>query len=59
MLVGGDILLSVQGLRIGDSSYEEIQERLSALPDGAVVRIKVLREGREVELTASKRRARA
>ncbi len=54
MLVGGDILLSVQGLRIGDSSYEEIQERLSALPDGAVVRIKVLREGREVELTAAK-----
>jgi hypothetical protein len=34
LLVGGDILLSVLGLRIGDSSYEEIQERLTALPAG-------------------------
>ena len=29
LLVGGDILLSVLDMRIGDSSYEEIQERLT------------------------------
>lgn len=48
------LLLLLLSLRIGDSSYEEIQDQLSALPDGAVVRLTVLREGREVELTAVK-----
>jgi hypothetical protein len=52
LLVGGDILLSVLGLRIGDSSYEEIQERLSAFPAGSLVRLPVLRDGRQVELSA-------
>ena len=52
LLVGGDILLSVLGMRIGDSSYEEIQERLSALPAGSLVRLTVLRDGRLVELSA-------
>jgi serine protease Do len=52
LLVGGDILLSVLGMRIGDSSYEEIQERLSALLAGSLVRLTVLRDGRQVELSA-------
>jgi S1-C subfamily serine protease len=52
LLVGGDILLSVLGMRIGDSSDEEIQERLSALPAGSLVRLTVLRDGRQVELSA-------
>ena len=52
LLVGGDILLSVMGMRIGDSSYEEIQERLTALPAGSLVRLTVLRDGQPVELTA-------
>ena len=52
LLVGGDILLSVLGMRIGDSSYEEIQERLSALPAGSLVRLTVLRDGQQVELSA-------
>ena len=50
--MGGDILLSVLGMRIGDSSYEEIQERLSALAAGSLVRLTVLRDGRQVELSA-------
>ena len=52
LLVGGDILLSVMGMRIGDSSYEEIQERLSRAPRGLLVRLTVLRDGQQVELTA-------
>lgn len=40
------------GHGIGDSSYEEIQERLSALPAGSLVRLVVLRDGQRVELSA-------
>jgi serine protease Do len=54
MLLGGDIILSVQGIRIGDASYEEIQEVLSRLPSGATVRLSVLRDGQIVELSAPK-----
>ena len=39
-------------MRIGDSSYEEIQERLSALPAGSLVRLTVLRDGQQLELSA-------
>jgi len=52
LLVGGDIVLSVLDMRIGDSSYEAIQERLTALPTGSLVRLTVLRDGQQVELTA-------
>lgn len=53
LTVGGDIILEVQGIPIADrTSYEKIQERLSELHPGAEVRITVLREGRQVELTS-------
>jgi len=52
LLVGGDIVLSVLDMRIGDSSYEAIQERLTALPTGSLVRLTVLRDGQRVELSA-------
>ncbi len=52
LMVGGDIILQVQGIQIADSSsYEKIQERLSQLHPGAEVQITVLREGRQTELT--------
>ena len=47
-----DGLLELIRIRIGDSSYEEIQERLSALPAGSLVRLTVLRDGQQVELSA-------
>ncbi|HET7875158.1 MAG TPA: trypsin-like peptidase domain-containing protein [Methylomirabilota bacterium] len=53
MLVGGDVILAVQGVPIEDErSYLRIQEGLSRLKPGASVSIKVLRDGRVVELSA-------
>jgi S1-C subfamily serine protease len=51
-VVGGDVILDVQGLPItGRSSYEAIQERLSRLHPGMPITITVLRDGRRVQLT--------
>ena len=51
MLVGGDIILAVQGVQIDDeASYVRIQERLNRLTTGATVSITVLRDGRVMEL---------
>ena len=47
-----DGLLELIRIRIGDRSYEEIQERLSALPAGSLVRLTALRDGQQVELSA-------
>ncbi len=53
LIMGGDIILQVQGIPIADSSsYEKIQERLSQLHPGAEVTITVLREGLQMELTS-------
>jgi S1-C subfamily serine protease len=38
--------------RATSPGYEEIQERLSALPAGSLVRLTVLRDGQQVELSA-------
>jgi S1-C subfamily serine protease len=53
-LLGGDIILAVQGQRIGAETYEALQERMSRLPAGSAISVIVLREGREVTLTAVK-----
>jgi serine protease Do len=53
-LLGGDIILAVQGQRIGVEAYDALQERMSRLPAGSAISVIVLREGREVTLTAVK-----
>ena len=53
-LLGGDIILAVQGQRIGSETYEALQARLRALPPGSPITVVVLRDGREVTLTAVK-----
>jgi len=54
MLLGGDIILAVQGKRIGEESYAELQERLSRVPAGSPITVTVLRDGHEVALTSAK-----
>jgi S1-C subfamily serine protease len=52
MVVGGDIILEVQGIAMGGlASYERIRMALSRLSAGADLRVRVLRAGRVVELT--------
>lgn len=50
-LAGGDIILEVAGIPIGErASYEKVLERLGQLHPGTPITITVLREGRTVEL---------
>jgi serine protease Do len=52
-MVGGDIILKVAGIQIQDeSSYLKIQEELGRRSAGDVVPVTVLRDGRQVELSA-------
>jgi S1-C subfamily serine protease len=53
-LLGGDIILAVQGREIGSETYEALQARLRSLPAGSIVTVVVLREGRPVTLQAPK-----
>ncbi len=53
LLVGGDIILNVAGIQIEDqSSYDKIQAEISRRRSGDLVKVTVLRDGRQVELTA-------
>jgi S1-C subfamily serine protease len=51
LLLGGDIILAVQGRPMGEESYEALQERMSRLPRGSAITVTVLREGQEVTLS--------
>jgi serine protease Do len=53
LMVGGDIILKVAGIQIEDqSSYDKIQAVMSRGRSGDVVKVTVLRDGRQVELAA-------
>jgi serine protease Do len=55
IVVGGDILLTVQGLPIGGlASYEKIREVMARLPAGARMTVTILRAGQVIELTGQK-----
>lgn len=49
------LAVAVQGKRIGEETYPELQERMGRLPAGSPISVIVLRDGREVALTAAKR----
>ncbi len=52
-VLGGDVLLDVFGIGIGDlSSYEQIQARLAAMKPGDEVALRILRGGRVLDLRA-------
>ena len=53
LLLGGDVILDVDGLTVGTSeSYIPLREHLSEIQPGQTVRVKVLRRGKIVELSA-------
>jgi len=55
IVVGGDILLKVQGLPIGGlASYEKIREAMARLPAGTSMTVTILRAGQVIELTGRK-----
>jgi serine protease Do len=56
LLLGGDIVLEIDGIRIADSADTEdrIDQSLRALPPGKPITLRVLRGGERVTLTAPK-----
>jgi serine protease Do len=53
IVVGGDIILTVQGIPIGPlASYERIREVLGRLPAGTELKVTVLRAGQVLELSS-------
>ena len=56
MIVGGDIILEVQGIPIGNdgASYLVIRDRLITLRPGDAITVVVWRNGRKEELTAKR-----
>ena len=53
-VVGGDIILKVQGMAVGGlAAYEKIREALAGLPSGATMNVTVLRAGQVLELSGT------
>jgi S1-C subfamily serine protease len=54
IVVGGDIILKVQGMAVGGlSAYEKIRDALAGLPSGATITVTVLRAGQILELSGT------
>jgi serine protease Do len=51
LLLGGDVILAVLGVPVGDETYEERRERVRQLPPGAPLTLTVLRDGRQITLS--------
>jgi S1-C subfamily serine protease len=52
LVVGGDIILSVEGIPVGNTdALKQIRQRLNALSPGSPFKVSVLRKGQVLELT--------
>jgi S1-C subfamily serine protease len=52
LVLGGDIVLAVQGIPFSVKNYEKVQEILSRLHPGDSISVKILRGGEQLELKA-------
>ena len=49
--LGGDIVLSVEGIAASPANTPKIRDRLAALPPGSPYKVSILRAGQVLELT--------
>jgi S1-C subfamily serine protease len=54
VILGGDVILSVQGIPLSMKNYEKVQDLVSRLNPGDLVNVKILRAGEQLELSAKK-----
>jgi S1-C subfamily serine protease len=54
VILGGDIILAVQGIPLSMKNYETIQDVVSRLNPEDIVRVKILRAGEQLELTTKR-----
>lgn len=52
LVLGGDIILEVQGIAFGLENYQKIQEFMSRLGPNDMIGVKILRGGEQLELSA-------
>jgi serine protease Do len=52
VILGGDVILAVQGIPFSMKNYERIQAVVSRLNSGDLVDVKILRGGEQLELKA-------
>jgi S1-C subfamily serine protease len=52
LVLGGDIILEVQGIPFGIENYQKIQELMSRLAPNETIGVKILRGGEQLELSA-------
>ncbi|HEY6097183.1 MAG TPA: PDZ domain-containing protein, partial [Candidatus Deferrimicrobium sp.] len=52
LVLGGDIILAVQGIPLNINNYEEIRRILSQPHPEGFIRVKILREGEQLDLKA-------
>jgi S1-C subfamily serine protease len=52
LVLGGDIIVEVQGIPFGIENYQRIQELMGRLDPGDIIGIKILRGGEQLELNA-------
>ena len=52
LVLGGDIILAVQGIPLNVKNYEEIRRILSRPHPEGFIRVKILRGGEQLELKA-------
>ncbi len=53
LVVGGDVILALDGIEISESNLEKIERRLREIVPGQKVTMTILRSGRKLRLTAS------
>jgi S1-C subfamily serine protease len=56
VILGGDVILAVQGIPFSAQNYERIQDVVSRVPPGDLISVKILRVGEQLELNARKNR---
>jgi S1-C subfamily serine protease len=54
IVLGGDIILSIAGLSADPAEFAKVRHHLATLPDGTSYTVKILREGKIVELKAKR-----
>jgi serine protease Do len=54
VILGGDVILTVQGIPFSMKNYEKIQDVVSRLGPGDSVSVKILRGGEHIDLKTKK-----
>ena len=52
VLIGGDIILEIDGVELTPGVMADVRHKLPQMPPGSIIRLKVLRAGKIIQLSA-------